>query len=250
MNRPFDVLIAGAGTGQHALQSAIGYGENARVLAIDLSAQSLAYAERQRRALAITGVEFMVADILDLDRLGRRFDIIECIGVLHHMADPWAGWNALLHQLNPHGLMYIGLYSALSRRNLIELRNEPGYPGAGCTDAAARDFRASLLDRPERDPGGDVKRSKNFWNLSEFRDLVLHECEHHVTLPEIGRFLSENNLAFRGFTLDRDVLEDFSSRSPGTPWPGGLTEWQRYESDNPRTFDAMYRFWCERVDLG
>jgi hypothetical protein len=78
----------------------------------------------------------------------------------------------------------------------------------------------------------------------------LHECEHHVTLPEIGRFLSENNLAFRGFTLDRDVLEDFSSRSPGTPWPGGLTEWQRYESDNPRTFDAMYRFWCERVDLG
>jgi SAM-dependent methyltransferase len=250
MEEPFDVLIAGAGTGRHALQSTIGYGGNARVLAIDLSRPSLGYAERQRRQLGIGGVEFMVADILELDRLDRRFDIIECIGVLHHMADPWAGWQVLLRQLKPHGLMYIGLYSAVSRHNIAELRADPAYPGAGCSLEAARRFRATLLDRPETASGRDISKSKNFWNLSEFRDLALHECEHHVALQEIERFLARNGLVFRGFTLGPEVLQEFARRYPGNPWPGSLAEWQRYEADNPRTFDAMYRFWCERAELG
>jgi SAM-dependent methyltransferase len=250
MDRPFSVLIAGAGTGQHALQSALGYGENASVTAIDLSAPSLAYAEHRRRALAVGNVAFMVADILDLDRLEQHFDVIECVGVLHHMADPWAGWQALLRRLEPHGLMYIGLYSARSRQGLSNLRSEPGYPGPGCTDAAARAYRTGLLDRPATAPGEDLKTSKNFWNLNEFRDLTLHECEHHTRLPEIERFLSENGLVFRGFTLAQTVLDDFASRFADAPWPGRLGDWHHYEADHPLTFDGMYRFWCERAEMG
>ncbi|HXF54255.1 MAG TPA: methyltransferase domain-containing protein [Hyphomicrobiaceae bacterium] len=249
MDRPFSVLIAGAGTGQHALQSAAGYGDKADVVAIDLSAPSLAYAEQRRRALGIGNVTFMVADILDLGGLERRFDVIECVGVLHHMADPWAGWRALLERLEPHGLMYVGLYSACSRRGLALLRGEAGYPGPGCSDEAARAYRAVLLERPASVPGGELKSSKNFWNLSEFRDLVLHPCEHQVTLEEIGQFLSDNGLAFRGFTLGRDIEEDFARRFPEAPWPGRLADWQRYEADHPSTFDGMYRFWCERTKM-
>ena len=250
MDRPFDVLIAGAGTGQHALQSASGYGENGRVLAIDLSAASLAYAERRRRDLGVANVELMVADILDLGTLDRSFDVIECIGVLHHMADPWSGWSALLSRLKPNGLMYVGLYSATARQSLAALRDEPAYPGSGCSDAAARGYRAELLGRPDDDPGGDMKRSRNFWNLSEFRDLVLHECEHRMTLAEIERYLAENALTFRGFTLGRDILEAFARRHPDSPWPGRLADWQSFEAEHPRTFETMYRFWCERAQMG
>jgi SAM-dependent methyltransferase len=249
MDQPYDVLIAGAGTGQHALQSAAGYGENARVLAIDLSAASLAYAERRRRDLGVANVELTVADILDLDTLERSFDVIECIGVLHHMADPWSGWNALLRSLKPHGLMYVGLYSATARRSLAALRDEPGYPGSGCSDSDARGYRAELLRRADDAPGGDLKRSRNFWNLSEFRDLVLHECEHRMTLPEIERYLADNALVFRGFTLGRDVLEAFARAHPEAPWPGRLADWQHFEAEHPRTFETMYRFWCERAEM-
>jgi SAM-dependent methyltransferase len=246
MDRPFDVLIAGAGTGQQALQSAFGYGPNARLLAVDLSAASLAYAQRMAARYQVDTIEFLVADLLDLERLQRQFDIIECVGVLHHMADPWAGWRALLRRLKPGGLMYIGLYSALSRRNLLSLRSDADYPGPGCRDAAARAFRANLLRRPAGAPGAELKISRNFYTLNEFRDLVLHENEHHMSLGDIASFLDENNLGFRGFTLERQVLAEFA-RHKTEGWPGRLEDWARYEAENPRTFDAMYRFWCERA---
>jgi SAM-dependent methyltransferase len=49
MDAPFDCLIAGAGTGQQVLQSAIAYGDKARVTALDLSTASLAYATAKAR---------------------------------------------------------------------------------------------------------------------------------------------------------------------------------------------------------
>jgi hypothetical protein len=41
------------------------------------------------------------------------------------------------------------------------------------------------------------------------------------------------------------VLAEFA-RHKTEGWPGRLEDWARYEAENPRTFDAMYRFWCER----
>jgi SAM-dependent methyltransferase len=246
MDHPFDVLIAGAGTGQQVLQSAFGYGPNARLLAVDLSASSLAYAQLMAARYRADAIEFLVADILALDALQRQFDIIECVGVLHHMADPWSGWRTLLRRLKPGGLMYIGLYSAVSRRNLLQLRADADYPGPGCTDAAARTFRAKLLDRPVGAPGSELKISRDFYALNEFRDLVLHENERHMSLGDVESFLEENGLVFRGFTLERQVLEDFANHKSQSRWPGHLEDWAQYEMENPRTFDAMYRFWCDR----
>lgn len=246
MDGAFDVLIAGAGTGKQALQSAFAYGPQAQILATDISAVSLGYARAAAKRYEAGNVEFMVADILDLDRLGRQFDIIECVGVLHHMADPWAGWRKLLGCLKPGGLMYIGIYSAVSRANILALRSEPDYPGPGCDDRAARAWRAGLLGRPAGSPGSELNISRDFYTLHEFRDLALHPSEQHATLNEIGQFLDENGLAFRGFTLDPLILGDFAAQYPGNG-PGKLSDWQEFERERPRTFDGMYRFWCERV---
>lgn len=247
MDGPFDVLVAGAGTGKQALQSAFAYGPEARVLATDLSAASLGYAQSMAERYHVENVAFMVADILDLDRLDRQFDIIECVGVLHHMADPWAGWRKLLSRLEPGGLMYVGLYSAIARADIRALRDAPDYPGPDCDDSAARAWRAQLLDRPAGTPGGGLVLSRDFYTLHEFRDLALHPAEQHVTLDEIARFLDENGLAFRGFTLDPLVLQAFASEHPDSEWPGSLADWQAFERAQPRVFETMYRFWCERL---
>jgi SAM-dependent methyltransferase len=247
MDRPYDVLIAGAGTGQQALRSSFGYGPNARLLATDLSAASLAYAQQAAKRYGARNIEFLIADILDLDRLGKDFDIIECVGVLHHMADPWAGWRKLISRLKPKGLMYIGLYSSISRANIATLRASPDYPGPGCRDDAARAYRAHLLRRSAGQPPTELVQSRNFYALNEFRDLVLHESEQHVSLSEIASFLNDAGLTFRGFSLEPAVLDDFAARFPQEPWPGKLEDWAAYEGENPRTFDAMYCFWCDRV---
>jgi SAM-dependent methyltransferase len=244
MDGPFECLIAGAGTGQQVLQSAIAYGEQAQLTALDLSTASLAYATAKAREFNVGNVRFVHGDILDADLLAQQFDIIECIGVLHHMGDPWAGWRTLLRRLKPDGLMYIGLYSATSRANLAALRAEPGYPGPGCSDDAARAYRAELLSRSDDAPGGDIKLSRNAYALNEFRDLVLHESEMQMTIPEIAEFLDAHNLTFLGFTLPAERIAAFRSAYPDHPLPGRLADWAAFEASNPRTFDAMYCFWC------
>src|SRR6202035_4175860 len=87
-----EILIAGCGTGQQALDAANLFAD-ARLLAIDLSLPSLAFAKRMAHELGITNIAFAQADILGLGALDRTFDSIEAMGVLHHLADPWAGWT-------------------------------------------------------------------------------------------------------------------------------------------------------------
>ena len=68
LDRPFDVLIAGCGTGQQAVQAALAYGPEARVLAIDLSAASLAYAARMAERFGAINITFAQADLQDSHR--------------------------------------------------------------------------------------------------------------------------------------------------------------------------------------
>ena len=92
------------------------------MLAVDLSLASLCYAKRQALALGLTNIAFAEADILKLGGIGRTFDIVDASGVLHHMADPWAGWRVLLSLLRPGGFMRVGLYSRLARRDINAAR--------------------------------------------------------------------------------------------------------------------------------
>jgi len=89
-----NILIAGCGTGQHSIGTASRF-KNAKVLAVDLSLSSLAYAKRKTEELGFQNIDYMQADILDLGKLDRKFDIIESVGVLHHMDEPMAGWRIL-----------------------------------------------------------------------------------------------------------------------------------------------------------
>jgi len=254
LDRPFEVLIAGCGTGQQAVQAALAYGPEARVLAIDLSAASLAYAARMAERLGATNIAFAQADLqtlheADLQLVGR-FQVIECTGVLHHLAEPFRGWHALLACLAKGGLMLVGLYSAVARRSLRALRGDPAYPDPGCSDEALRAFRQVLLDRPAGAHavtlGGDLKMSRDFYTTSNFRDLALHVSEHPLTLPGIAQFLAGHGLAFRGFQLERGVFARLRETFPGETWPGSLDRWAQFEEANPHTFSGMYNLWCAR----
>jgi len=250
LDRRCEILIAGCGTGQQAVQAALAYGPRARVLAIDLSAASLAYAARMAERFGAANVQFAQADLQALHAAGAelagRFDGIECTGVLHHLAQPLQAWRALIACLAEDGRMFLGLYSALARRSLTDLRGEAAWPGSGCSDAALRAFRQVLLDRPADAIGGDLKTSRDFYTASNFRDLALHVSEHPLTLPEIAGFLDANGLAFCGFQLEPGIFQRFQERFPGETWPGSLASWAQFEEANPRTFAGMYNFWSTR----
>ena len=103
---------------------------SSKLFAIDLSLKSLSYAIRTDAELEVKNARYMQADILDLRYLNKRFDIIDCGGVLHHMENPFAALQTLVDYLRPGGLVKIGLYSKLSLKNIESFRSKTIYSNA------------------------------------------------------------------------------------------------------------------------
>jgi 2-polyprenyl-3-methyl-5-hydroxy-6-metoxy-1,4-benzoquinol methylase/tetratricopeptide (TPR) repeat protein len=237
-----DILIAGCGTGSHSIDSALRFPQ-AHILAIDISRTSLAYARRKSRALGLTNVEYGQADILKLAALGRRFDVIETVGVLHHLADPAAGWRVLLSLLRPHGLMMVGLYSATARQSLAAARAFIAERGYRARADDIRVCRQELIKRSGMPPFRD------FSYTSGCRDLLFNVMEHQFTIPQIEEFLDANGLTFLGFEqLPPDVLRQFQQQFPDADAGRDLGSWQAFEQMNPLTFGNMYFFWAQKTD--
>jgi len=236
-----DILIAGCGTGSHAIQIAQVY-PNARLLGIDISLTSLAYARRKTRELGLRNVEYAQADILELAAIGRTFDSIESVGVLHHLAEPTMGWRVLVSLLRPGGKMRIGLYSELARRVIVEARARIAERGYRATADDIRRCRQEII----RDPGHwkMLLGSPDFYSTSGCRDLLFNVMEHRFTIPEIAAFLKDNGLSFLGFEPfdDPTVLEKFHRQFGSAADESDLDQWHRFEAEQPETFWDMYNF--------
>jgi Tfp pilus assembly protein PilF/2-polyprenyl-3-methyl-5-hydroxy-6-metoxy-1,4-benzoquinol methylase len=241
-----DVLVAGCGTGQQSIDVAQRY-KAARVLAIDLSLTSLCYAQRQTRALGLNNIEYAQADIMNLPSTGRTFDVVEALGVLHHLGDPFAGWRALLSLLRPNGIMTLGFYSETARRDIVAAREFVTARGYRPTADDIRRSRQELFDCADGTPLKNVTLTiSDFYSLSECRDLLFHSQEHRLNLPEIAEFIAANNLQFLGFNLDWQTARNYALQFPGDAAMTDLAQWHRYEASNPHTFIQMYQFWVQR----
>ncbi len=226
-DKTYDYLVAGCGTGHGLCVTAVQY-PKAKITAFDLSRASLSYVKKQSKALGLKNITFYQADILDLEPLQQRFDVIECSGVLHHMADPIAGWRSLLGKLKPRGRMHIGLYSEVGRRDVVAAREVIIAEGFEGTHVGIRAAREHIDDLPEGHVARGVLSRRDFYSLSDCRDLLFHVCEHRFTVDQIAEALEALGLEFDG--------------------PQSLGEWSVMEQNNPDAFRGMYQFWCKLKD--
>lgn len=241
-----DVLIAGCGTGKHAILSKTRFADSVH-LAVDLSTASLAYARRKADEYGLTDLRFMQADILELGGIEQRFHIIESVGVLHHMADPGAGLKVLTGLLRPGGLMNIGLYSTLARRSIAAARALYGDRISTLNADTLRELRRQIIDLPPGNPISKVRQTSDFYSLSDCRDLLFHVHEHCFSLPQIAALLERNNLRFIGFELQAPSTKQlYKAANPGDRNLTDLALWDRFEHAHPDTFAGMYVFWCQK----
>ena len=238
------ILIAGCGTGQHSLGTASRF-SNCHVTAVDLSLASLAYAQRKSNELRFTNIEYLQADILHLHQMGKKFDIIESSGVLHHMHEPMSGWRVLADLLKSGGLMKIGLYSEMARQHILEIRNEITKLSVGTSEADIRKFRQSLV-ASHNEHHQLLTKSNDFFSLSMMRDLIFHVQEHRFTLPKVKNCLEELGLKFCGFE-NKDFISNFKEFHRKEKDIYDLELWHKYEVRNPRAFAGMYQFWCQKT---
>lgn len=239
------ILIAGCGTGQHPIDTALLL-RDSRILAIDLSVASLCYAKRKTKEIGLTNIDYAQADILKLGSIGRTFELIESMGVLHHLADPMAGWRVLQSLLRPGGFMSLGLYSECARRGVVAARRfiaERGYTG---TAADIRKCRQDIIAMTEDGLLSKVVSSPDFFGTSTCRDLLFHVQEHRYTLQQLRREIDELGLMFMGFDLEPPIRAQYAARFPKDSSMNDLDCWDTFESENPDTFAGMYQFWVQK----
>ena len=244
-DRP-DILIAGCGTGQQSLLAASRFA-SAQILAIDLSLASLSYAMLKTRECGIESIEYAQADIMALDGLEKRFDLIECVGVLHHLGDPLAGWRILVGLLKPGGVMKIGLYSETARQDVVTARSLIAERGYNATPKGIRRCREAIaaLARDGDDMMASITERNSFFTASECRDLMFHVQEHRFTLPQIETALQTLGLDFLGFEMrDQAAMRRFKELHSEALTD--LDRWHTFELDNPDTFRGMYQFWVRK----
>ncbi len=238
------VLIAGCGTGTQVIMAS--RYKNAQITAIDLSSNSLAYAMRNTRNYGMNDVNFKRMDLLNASSLGKKFDVIECSGVLHHMKEPDKGLTALIEQLKPCGYIKLGLYSEIARSVIVEARSLIQKLGFTGTPESIKRFRKKILDGELKGLESLAKFGKDFYSLSECRDLCFHVQEHRYTTKKLQRLLDSHDLSFCGFMVPDQIKILYNERYPSDRDMTSLLNWGELEKQYPSTFAGMYQFWAQK----
>jgi SAM-dependent methyltransferase len=241
------LLVAGCGTGAELLALARRI-RDVRITALDLSRASLGYARRKAELYGCEAVEFVQGDILNLPDLDRQFDVVYSTGVVHHMRDPAAGVRRLAERLRPGGLLKLGFYSERARGPIRDAKAAIAAGGFDATPDGIRAFRRHVLDLPSDAPLRQLLRWRDFFSLSECRDMLFHVQDHEFRLPAAGALLRDAGLEVLGLSrrLPPGALQAYQARFPGDEAAADLERWDSVEESHPNLFAGMFHVWARR----
>jgi SAM-dependent methyltransferase len=199
------ILDAGCGSGV-STEYLVHLNPHAQVVGIDLSAGTLAVAKERCRRSNADRVEFHHLSLFDVDRLPGQFDLINCVGVLHHTPDPIRGIQALAQKLAPGGLLHIFVYAALGRWEIQLMQqaialvqgNQRGDYQDGVK--VGRQIFAALPEQNRL-----VRREKERWSMENhrdecFADMYVHPQEIDYTIESVFELIDASGLDFLGFS--------------------------------------------------
>ena len=239
-----DILVAGCGTGQHAINTSSVF-QDSEVTAVDLSFNSLAYAKRKSIELKLDNINFIQGDLLNIGKLDKKFDIIESVGVIHHMDDPVAGLRSLRSALKDNGLIQLGLYSKIARRHILKFQKEYLKDNTNFGIKNLRKNRKLIINTTDESIKS-IMHFNDFFSLSDFRDMLFHVRECTYSINEIVKLLNEVNLKFCGFVgFTNNGNERLNINTEGFD-RFNLVDWDQRERENPDIFRGMYQFWCKK----
>ncbi|MDJ0827679.1 MAG: class I SAM-dependent methyltransferase [Rhodobacter sp.] len=226
-SRPLRVLVAGGGTGDGLIQLAqamTSAGRPYEITYVDLSAAARAVAEARAQVRGLGGIRFETGSLLEVGSLGA-FDYIDCCGVLHHLPDPQAGFDALAGALAPGGGLGCMVYAPLGRAGVYALQEafrtlfnelDPKQKLAAAksvfqTVPAGHPFKRNphLVDHEASDAG--------------FYDLLLHSSDRAFSITDLMAALAAAGLELAG--VPEPALYDPARLLPeSVALPEGLSE--------------------------
>ncbi|WP_013325428.1 class I SAM-dependent methyltransferase [Gloeothece verrucosa] len=204
------ILDAGCGTGV-GTEYLILLNPQAEIVGIDLSEKALEIAQERCRRSGVSAkhgstVSFHHLKLEEASQLSGEFDLINSVGVLHHLPDPTQGIQALAAKLAPGGLMHIFVYSEIGRWEIQLMQKAitllQGNRRGDYQDGVfvGRQLFASLPENNRL-----VKREKERWSLENhrdesFADMYVHPQEIDYNVDTLFELIDASGLEFIGFS--------------------------------------------------
>lgn len=203
------ILDAGCGTGV-GTEYLVHLNPQASVVAIDLSAGALQVARERCQRSGANRVEFHHLSLYEASQLEGEFELINCVGVLHHLPDPIRGIQALASKLAPGGLMHIFVYAELGRWEIQLMQKAIALlQGSQKNDykLGVQIGRQLFATLPENNRL--VKREKERWSMENqrdecFADMYVHPQEIDYNIDTVFELINASGLEFLGFSNPRN----------------------------------------------
>lgn len=106
------ILDAGSGSG-HRITNVAKHFQKCEFLGIDISDTSLKIANAIKEKNNMQNIKFKKFNLMDSTLNLGKFDIVLCMGVLHHLSNPEKGLQNILQALKKDGILFLYLYGKL-----------------------------------------------------------------------------------------------------------------------------------------
>ncbi|MGI0482136.1 class I SAM-dependent methyltransferase [Geminocystis sp. CENA526] len=204
------ILDAGCGTGS-GTEYLVLHNPYAEIVAVDLSENALATAQKRLEKSGVLNnfhgtITFKQLPLESATTLEGTFDLINCVGVLHHLPEPEIGIKALAEKLAEGGIMHIFVYGELGRWEIALMQKAiallQGDKRGDYTDGVkvGRDVFATLPEDNRL-----VVKEKQRWQWENqrdecFADMYVHPCETDYNIDTLFDFIKVSGLEFIGFS--------------------------------------------------
>ncbi|MEA5508565.1 class I SAM-dependent methyltransferase [Crocosphaera sp. UHCC 0190] len=204
------ILDAGCGTGV-GTEYLILLNPHAEIVGIDLSEKALEIAQQRCQQSGVSTnhkapISFHHLNLEEADQLSGEFDLINCVGVLHHLPDPIAGIKALAKKLAPGGIFHIFVYAELGRWEIQLMQKAISLlQGEQKGDYKDGVFVGRELFKHLPENNRIVKREKERWSLENhrdesFADMYVHPQETDYNIDTLFELIEASELEFIGFS--------------------------------------------------
>jgi SAM-dependent methyltransferase len=246
-----DILIAGCGTNQAAVFAFTN--PAARVVAVDVSQPSLDHEQYLKEKHGLWNLELHLLPVEELPTLGLDFDLVVSTGVLHHLASPPTGMEALKGCLRRDGVIAVMLYARYGRIGVEVLESVFRDMGLGQDDASVQIVKEMISVLAPNHPVQRYLQIARDLQASDAAmvDTFLHGRQRSYSIEECIDLVAGAGLEFQGW-LSKAPYYPHDLFAPGTEAyaaVNGLPETKLWPvMERIRTGNACHSFMACRPD--
>ena len=220
------IFDAGSGSG-HRITNVAQYFRKSSFLGIDISDKSLVIANKLKKLKKLQNIKFQKHNIMNGVKTLGKFDLVLCMGVLHHLSNPDKGLQMLTKTMKNDGIIFLYLYGKLGghkrmlNKEIISILLDKKKSNYDLGIKLVRDLELNKFDY-----GWNLKFKNKKEEDALIVDSLLHANEFLYDCNDIDNLFKKSNLygyaifgitaCTEGYLFDASITNDQKLSIPQT----------------------------------